>query len=60
MKLHECKDWKAVHFNERTILKPDCRFMSAVQLHDLAETEVIPIDGRKGHYKAMKGGETEC
>ena len=54
MKLHECKDWKAVHFNDRTILKADCRYMSAVQLHELAETEVEPIEGRKGHYKAKK------
>lgn len=52
MKLHECKDWKAVHFNGRTILEADCRYMSAVQLHELAETEVEPIEGRKGHYRA--------
>ena len=57
MKLHERKDWKAIHLNGRTILKTDCRYMSAVQLHELAETEVMPIDNRKGHYKAMKGGE---
>ena len=54
MKLHECKDWKAVHFNGRTILKADCRYMSAVQLHELAETEVEPIANRKGHYKAKE------
>ena len=52
MKLHECKDWKAVHFENRTILKNDCRYMSAVQLHELAEQEVEPIKGRKGHYQA--------
>ena len=52
MKLHECKDWKAVHFNDRTILKADCRYMSAVQLHELAETEVEPVEGRNGHYNA--------
>lgn len=56
MKLHECKEWKAVHFNERTILKTDCRYMSVVQLHELVETEVIPIDNRKGHYKAIERG----
>lgn len=54
MKLRECKDWKAVHLNGRTILKSDCRYMSAVQLHELAETEVEPVKGRKGHYKAKK------
>lgn len=51
MKLHECKDWKAVVFNGRTILKADCRYMSATQLHELAELEVEPVKGRKGYYK---------
>ncbi len=54
MKLHECKDWKAVHFKDRTILKADCRYMSAVMLHELAETEVVPITNRKGHYKVKE------
>ena len=51
MKLHECKDWKAVIFSDRTILKKDCPYMSGTQLHELAETEVEPT-GRKGYYKA--------
>jgi len=54
MKLCECKDWKAVHFKDRTILKADCRYMSAVMLHELAETEVEPITNRKGHYKVKE------
>lgn len=53
MKLHECKDWKAVHFNGRTILKSDCRYLSAVQLHELAEIEVEAVANRKGHYKVI-------
>lgn len=52
MKLHECKDWKAVIFPERTILKKDCPYMSGTQLHELAETEVEPT-GSKGCYKAI-------
>ena len=51
MKLHECKDWKAVVLSDRTILKADCRYMSAYQLHILAETEVEPIPNRKGYYR---------
>lgn len=52
MKLHECKDWKAVIFKDRTILKKDCPYMSAVQLSELAETEVEPTK-RKGYYKVI-------
>lgn len=52
MKLHECKDWKAVIFSDRTILKKDCPYMSSVQLYELAETEVEPTK-RKGYYKAI-------
>ena len=52
MKLHECKDWKAVRFPDRTILKKDCPYMSGTQLHELAETEVEPTN-RKGYYKAI-------
>lgn len=52
MKLHECKDWKAVIFQDRTILKKDCQYMSSVQLYELAETEVEPAK-RKGYYKAI-------
>lgn len=52
MKLHECKDWKAVIFSDRTILKKDCRYMSATQPHYLAGTEVEPVPRRKGYYRA--------
>lgn len=52
MKLHECEDWKAVIFPNRTILKKDCLYLSGTQLHELAETEVEPT-GRKGYYKAI-------
>lgn len=54
MKLRECKDWKAVVFADRTVLRKDCRFMSAGQIHDLYELEVEPLQmkGKKGYYKA--------
>ena len=47
MKLCDCKDWKAVHFPDRTILKKDCPYMSGTQLHELAETEVEPNEPQR-------------
>jgi len=57
MKLHECKDWRAVHLPGRTILKEDCRYMGVVQLHELAELSVEPVAGRKGHYQLARREE---
>lgn len=51
MTLQDCKDWKAVILNDRTILKQDTQFMSADQIIELVKTEIIPTD-RKGYYKA--------
>lgn len=56
MKLHECKDWKAVHFDGRTILRKDCLYMSGMQVKELWGTEVEPMKA-KGHYKAVKKEE---
>lgn len=52
MTLQECKDWKAVILDNRTILKQDTKLMSADQVIALANLKVIPTD-RKGYYKAV-------
>lgn len=51
MKLDECKDWKAIHMNGRTILKRDYRYMSTTQKNILNKLEVEPLGKRKGHYR---------
>ncbi len=51
MTLQDCKDWKAVILDDRTILKQDTKLMSADQIVALVKLEVIPTD-RKGYYKA--------
>ena len=51
MKLKDCMNWKAVHFEDRTILKADLKYLSAWQQESLQETEVKPMS-TKGHYKA--------
>ena len=51
MKLNKYKDWKAVIFTDRTILKKDLQLMSAEQIRGLTELEVEPTK-RKGYYKA--------
>ena len=52
MKLKDFANWKAVHFEDRTILKVDLKYMSAWQREALQETEVKPMT-TKGHYKAI-------
>jgi hypothetical protein len=53
MKLHEIKDWKAVHFNDRTLLRTDGLYIPSILwdslLHDF---EVTPMKA-KGHYKVI-------
>ena len=49
MKLKDCKNWKAVRLNNRTILKDDMKYMSADQRDAIENLEVIE-GGRKGYY----------
>ena len=51
MKLQDVKQWKAVIFKDRTILKQDVQYMSADQIQQLMETDIEPTD-RKGYYKS--------
>lgn len=41
MKVKEFKDWKAIHFNGRTVLKSDTRFFSWEQIKRIEELEVL-------------------
>lgn len=50
MKLKECKDWKKVIFNDRSILKKDLALMSKWQVESLMNLEVIATK-QKGVYK---------
>ena len=51
MKVQDTKDWKAVHFQDRTILRKDLKYMSFDQAASLLDVEVEPVKGRSGHYK---------
>lgn len=53
MKLKDCKDWRVVFFDDRTVLKKDTQYMSAEQVAALGEVEVKPAK-RKGCYDARK------
>lgn len=54
MKLKDCKDWKAVIFDDRTILKQDLKYMSSEQIESLKNIDVIK-GTRKGCYIVSKG-----
>lgn len=55
MKLKDCKDWRVVFFDDRTVLKKDTQYMSAEQVaalgavavwtHHVAIVEQINADG---------------
>lgn len=51
MKLKECKDWKKVIFDDRSILKKDLSLMFKSQIDNLMNLEVISTK-QKGVYKA--------
>lgn len=51
MKLKECKDWKKVIFDDRSILKVDLSLMCKWQIDSLMNLEVVSTK-RKGVYKA--------
>lgn len=51
MKLHECTDWRAVHFGDRTILKVDLLYMTpSPQYSILHDLDVYPLES-PGHYR---------
>ena len=53
MTLKDCKDWKAIHFADRAILKVDKPFFSNSQWQDILN---LPVEmmGIKGHYKVSE------
>lgn len=54
MKLKDVKNWKAVHFEDRTILKSDEKYFSECAwktLTCLLEVEEIK---EKGHYRVIQ------
>lgn len=53
MKLYQDKNWKAVHFEERTVLSIDQGYYPRDFWKNLLNTEVEPIQNRPGHYKAV-------
>lgn len=57
MKLKECKDWKAVHFEDRAILRTDINLYSDAHWWSLiSKVEVEPME-TKGHYKVINKEE---
>lgn len=50
MKLKDCKNWKSVRLDDRTILSGDLALMSLDQRRSLEDLEVIEA-GTKGAYK---------
>lgn len=50
MKLKDCKNWKAVRLDDRTILKDDLKLMGADQRKAFDNLDVIPWAGRKDYY----------
>ena len=56
MRVQDVKDWKAIHFQGRTILRKDLKYMPYDQAASLLDVEIEPIEGRKGHYRTAKRG----
>ena len=53
MKLIEIKDWKAVHFDTRCILRTDRNLFPEISWwHLVSDVEVQPMH-EPGHYKAV-------
>ena len=53
MKLIECKDWKVVHFQDRTIFRSDRNlYPESVWWGLIRMAEVEPMT-ESGHYKAI-------
>ena len=53
MKLIECKDWKAVHFQDRTILRSDRNLCPEVTWWTLVSTVEVESMNEPGHYKTI-------
>lgn len=57
MKVKELNgNWKAIHLNDRTILKVDLNILSKKQIENLERLEVEDMHSKgyfKGHYKAL-------
>lgn len=53
MKLHEDKNWRAVHFEDRTILKSDRALFGKLDWDRLLNLNVKPMK-TKGHYKVIE------
>lgn len=53
MKLINVKDWKAIHFDERTILQSDSGLYPSAEWFRLISTiEVVPMK-QPGHYRVI-------
>ena len=53
MKLFECDDWKAVHFNDRTILRSDRYLYHESDWWALVFIVEVEPMAESGHYKAI-------
>lgn len=53
MKLAEVKDWKAVHFDGRTILRSDRSLYSVADWKKLVSTVEVEPMKQSGHYRAV-------
>ena len=54
MKLIDCKNWKAVHFDERTILRSDKNLFPKSVWNELLNcTEVEEVSGNPAHYRVI-------
>lgn len=53
MKLTEVKDWKAVHFDRRTILQSDRSLYSGADWQKLVSTVEVEPMKQSGHYRAV-------
>lgn len=51
MKVKEIKDWKVIHFADRSILRSGLKYMSKDQIERLNNMNVVP-DICKGHYSS--------
>lgn len=52
MKLKDCKDWRAIHLEDRVILKVDKVLFPSHVWENLLNVKVEPMESI-GHYKAV-------
>lgn len=53
MKLNETKDWKAVHFEDRTVLRSDRNLYPEADWWALVSSVEVEQMKQPGHYKAV-------